>query len=80
MFPSLGLAELEDPETGERWLIDTANPRIRGRFAQEMKRRREDRIRLFQKLSLDHVELRSGEDHSLALQRFFRARARRMAA
>jgi uncharacterized protein (DUF58 family) len=80
VFPSLGLAELEDPETGERWLVDTASPRIRGRFAQEMKRRREERKRLFRKLQLDHVELRAGEDHSLALQRFFRARARRMAA
>lgn len=80
MFPSLGLAELEDPETGERWLIDTANPRIRGRFAQEMKKRREERTRLFRKLQLDHVELKAGEDHSLALQRFFKARARRMAA
>ena len=79
-FPSLGLAELEDPETGERWIIDTSDPRIRGRFTQEMRRRREDRTRFFQKLSLDHVELKSGEDHSLALQRFFRARARRMAA
>ncbi len=79
-FPSLGLAELEDPETHERWLIDTSDPRVRGRFAQEMKKRREDRSRFFKKLQLDSVELRSGEDHSLALQRFFRARARRMAA
>ncbi len=79
-FPALGLAELEDPETGERWLVDTSDPRIRGRFAVEMKRRRDERTKLFQKLQLDHVELRSGEDHSLALQRFFRARARRMAA
>jgi uncharacterized protein (DUF58 family) len=79
-FPSLGLVELEDPETKERWLVDTANPRIRGRFAQEMKKRRDERIKLFQRLQLDHVELRVGEDHSLALQRFFRARARRIAA
>jgi uncharacterized protein (DUF58 family) len=80
MFPALGLAELEDPETGERWLIDTSDPRIRGRFTQEMKRRRDERTRLFQKLQLDHVGLKAGEDHSLALQQFFRARARRMAA
>jgi uncharacterized protein (DUF58 family) len=79
-FPSLGLAELEDPETGERWLVDTSNPRIRGRFAEAMKKRREERIKLFRKLQLDHVELRSGEDYSRALQRFFQARARRMAA
>jgi uncharacterized protein (DUF58 family) len=79
-FPSLGLAEIEDPETGERWLVDTADPRVRGRFAEAMKKRREERKRLFQKLQLDHVELHAGEDYSHALQRFFRARARRIAA
>ena len=36
--------------------------------------------RTFRKLHLDHVELKAGEDYAGALQRFFRARSRRMAA
>ena len=79
-FPRLGLVELEDPETLRRYQVDTADPLVRGRFALEMGKRRLEREKLFKKLELDHVELRAGEDHARALTRFFRARARRMAA
>jgi uncharacterized protein (DUF58 family) len=79
-FPALGLVDLEDPETGERYLIDTSDPRIRGRFTLANAKRREERDRAFKKLSLDSVELKGNEDHAVALQRFFRMRAKRMAA
>jgi hypothetical protein len=45
-----------------------------------MAARRAERQRLFKKLELDHVELKAGEEYVSALTRFFRARARRMAA
>ncbi len=79
-FPALGLVDVEDAETGQRWLVDTSDPRVRGRFRLAMEKRRDDRARLFRKLQLDHVELKAHEDYASALQRFFRARARRMAA
>lgn len=79
-FPALGLVELEDAETGQRWLVDTSDPRVRGRFRLLMEKRRDERTRIFRKLQLDHVELKAGEDYAGALQRFFRARSRRMAA
>ncbi len=79
-FPRLGLVELEDPETGERFVVDTSDPLVRGRFARAMQAAREARRKLFKKLELDHVELSAGDDHGMALVRFFRARARRMAA
>lgn len=79
-FPSMGLLELMDPETEERWLVDTSDPRIRGHFAKEVKKRKEDRTKQFRKLQLDHIELSSSKDHSLALQQFFRARASRRAS
>lgn len=78
-FPSLGLVDLEDPETGQRVTVDTRNPRIRGRFTQAMETRRTERTRFFAKLKLDFVELKAGEEHALALQRFFRRRSRRLA-
>ncbi|MFZ5470639.1 MAG: DUF58 domain-containing protein [Myxococcota bacterium] len=79
-FPKLGLVDLEDPETGERALVDTSDPMVRGVFARSMQQRREERRKLFKKLELDHVELDAGSDYGGALARFFRARARRMAA
>jgi uncharacterized protein (DUF58 family) len=79
-FPALGIVDMEDPETGERFTVDTSDPRIRGRFSRYMAGRREERNRLFQKLELDSVELRADGDYAQALQKFFRRRARRMAA
>jgi hypothetical protein len=45
-----------------------------------MSRRRAERQKLFRKLELDHVELQAGEEYVTALARFFRTRARRLAA
>jgi hypothetical protein len=45
-----------------------------------MAARRDERNKLFKKLQLDSVELRANQEYSSALQKFFRLRARRMAA
>jgi uncharacterized protein (DUF58 family) len=79
-FPKLGLVELEDAETGERFLWDASSARGRAPFAQVMKQKAEARRRLFKELELDYVELRAGEEHGTALMKFFRARAKRVAA
>lgn len=79
-FPKLGLVALEDPETGDELVVDAGDPLVRGEFERLMQSGREERRRLFKKLELDHVELRAGEDYFNALARFFRLRARRMAA
>lgn len=79
-FPSLGLVQLEDAETGERMLVDASDPGVKRAFLRQRTEAREARTRLFQKLELDHVELLTGEEHGQALARFFKRRARRMAA
>jgi uncharacterized protein (DUF58 family) len=79
-FPSLGLVELEDPETGRRTLVDTSRASVARAFQHAMKVRRLERTQVFRRLELDAVELRAGEDHGEALVRFFRNRARRLAA
>jgi len=79
-FPNLGLVEMEDPESGERFIVDTSDPSVRAHYAQAMNASRTARRQLFKKLELDHVELEAGDDYGNALARFFRARARRLAA
>ena len=79
-FPKAGLVDMEDPETGLRIVVDTSDPLVRGDYARAMQTIRDERRKLFKKLELDHVELRAGEEYVAALARFFRARARRLAA
>ena len=76
-FPSLGIVDIEDPETGERATVDTSDPRVRGHFQKFMQQQRDARNKLFKRMQLDSVELRAHEEYGLALQKFFRARAHR---
>jgi len=76
-LPALGLAEVEDPESGRTAIVDLRDAGVRRRFAETMKKQREARRRLFRKLDLDHVEIACGEDYVAPLLGFFRARARR---
>lgn len=79
-LPRVGLVHLRDAETGAEALVDTNDTRVRAAFARAMRLRRDERQSLFDKLELESVELRAGGDHTRALTRFFRARARRQAA
>ena len=79
-FPSIGLVELEDPESGRRALVDTSERGVLRGYRSAMLSRREGLRTLFKKLELEHVELHAGEEYAAALARFFRARARRLAA
>ena len=79
-FPSMGLVELEDPESGRRVLVDTSERGVLRGYRSAMLSRREGLRTLFKKLELEHVELHAGEEYVAALARFFRARARRLAA
>jgi len=79
-FPAIGLVELEDPESGRRVLVDASDRRVISAYRGAMLSRRDGLRTLFKKLELDHVELHAGEEYVAALARFFRARARRLAA
>jgi len=79
-LPQAGIALVQDPETGERLRIDFGSSRVREHFAKLVAARREERTRMFRKLSMDFVELRAGEDYVKSLVTFFHTRARRLAA
>ncbi|MFO7675706.1 MAG: DUF58 domain-containing protein [bacterium] len=76
-LPGLGLVEVEDAETGELATIDCADPALRRAFEQHRAERREELAGLLRRLGIDHVPVRTNEDFTRALHRFFQARARR---
>jgi len=79
-LPDAGLIELEDPETGERLVVDSSDPKVRADYARWAQTAQQQRTHLFRRLRLDALELKAGEDPSPALHRFFQQRARRQAA
>ena len=78
-LPDVGLLELEDAETGEIILVDTASSGFRQAFEKEVSRSASELKRLFRRLSLDVVEILIRENYDLTIQPlldYFRKRAR----
>jgi uncharacterized protein (DUF58 family) len=76
-LPSVGLVELEDPETGDIVVFDTSGRDAR-KFNEDSRRMREAREALWKRLSLDAISLRTDRPYLPALTSFFEARARRL--
>jgi uncharacterized protein (DUF58 family) len=58
-LPDVGLAHFEDPETGETILVDTADKSVRAYYRVALRKQRETHVKLFRKLGLDHVVVRT---------------------
>jgi uncharacterized protein (DUF58 family) len=76
-LPDLGVLALEDAESGEVIEIDTGNAAIRRRFSEEASKRAQRLIADIRSEGVDTLELSTDAPYLPALQRFFRARARK---
>jgi uncharacterized protein (DUF58 family) len=76
-LPPVGLVELEDPETGERVVFDTAGREARA-WEHDARRAIEARDGLFRRLRMDAIRVRTDRAYLPALTTFFEARARRL--
>ncbi|HET6415681.1 MAG TPA: DUF58 domain-containing protein [Polyangiales bacterium] len=77
-LPDVGLALVEDLETGELVEVDTSNLAVRAEYAREAKRQRASREHLFRRLQLDHVTVSTEQDFVRPLTELFRLRQRRL--
>ena len=77
VLPDVGLARMEDPETGERVEVDTSHAGVRAAFAQRVADVDAERRRLFVRLGLDEIVVHTEHGYVDALLAFFRARTRR---
>jgi len=78
-LPDVGLALLEDLETGEVVEVDTSSRRVRAAYADAFTRRKTLREQTFRKLRVDHVTVRTDRPYVKPLAEFFRMRERRAA-
>jgi len=70
--PAVGHLALVDPETGARVDVDTSSRRVRERFAELERERRQMLTRELRRLRVDHVALSTDQDWLLALGRHLR--------
>jgi uncharacterized protein (DUF58 family) len=76
-LPALGFLELEDPESGERIVVNTSSDDFRRRFAEQVTRRKERIDRALRRSKVDVIDVETGEPYVRPLMRFFQERARR---
>jgi uncharacterized protein (DUF58 family) len=76
-LPAMGLVALEDPETGQTLVVDTADTRLRAEFRQRQQAARVERDRFLRSLDVDAINVRTDRPYAEALLRFFRERERR---
>ncbi len=77
-LPDVGLALIEDLETGELVEVDTSDLNVRANYAREAQRQRAAREHLFRRLQLDHVTVSTDRDFVRPLTELFRLRQRRL--
>ena len=78
-LPDVGLISVEDPESGERGVIDAGSARVRRHYADMARRRRQQFRETVRRTGVDLLELSTGESYERPLLRFFHERARRAA-
>lgn len=79
-LPRIGLAVVEDSETGEQMFVDTENRALRARFAGVAQRRENEIRTAFANAGIDALELATDDDLMDALIRFAALRKRRIAS
>ncbi len=77
-LPDVGLATFEDLETGEDVVVDTGDARVREHYKKTMRALRKEREKLFNKLSLDAVIVRTDGSFVQPIRNLFMMRARRI--
>ena len=76
-LPAVGFVELEEAESGERWVVDTRDWRVRDAFQREAQLARSERDRELRATDVDTIVVDTDRPYTEAILRFFRMRERR---
>jgi uncharacterized protein (DUF58 family) len=77
-IPDVGVLRVLDPETGDLVWVDTGSDSVRTRFADDVRDERAALTRIFRRLGVEPIELRTDAPVSTAVLSFFRRRERRL--
>jgi hypothetical protein len=70
-LPDVGLARLQDAETGEVMEVDTSDPGLRATYERAAQAREEALLDFFQRARIGSVELRTDRPYRRPLRVFF---------
>jgi uncharacterized protein (DUF58 family) len=76
-MPDMGLAKVEDPETGESFWVDTSSKDAQDRLRKEIQTRQEKFKKDARKIGFDMIPIATDQDYVEPLMSFFRMREKR---
>ena len=76
--PPMGFVEFEDPETGERVVVNTSGRAFQGRYGAGRAAARARADEVFRRSKVDSIDVTTGVPYERALRRFFEERGRRV--
>ena len=76
-FGNYGLMELEDAETGEVMVLDTASGEFRSTFQTQVEESTAGLKRSFQLINMDFIQIRTDKPYTVPLIQFFKMREKR---
>ncbi len=79
-IPDVGLAIVEDAETGEALEVDTGDPAVRAAFEQAARQRQENLREFFRRSRIGHLEIATDKPWANPLRTFLTLQARRRVA
>jgi uncharacterized protein (DUF58 family) len=77
-LPDVGLALLEDLETGQLYEVDTSDADVREAYQMRVSRERARREQMFKKLRLDAITVRTDRSYVEPISNLFKLRQKRM--
>jgi uncharacterized protein (DUF58 family) len=75
-LPDVGFVAIEDPESGDLAFVDTGGRGVRAAFGDALARERIETHRLFRRLGVDVIEVRTDQPYVRPLLSFFHRRER----
>ena len=76
-LPNVGLVEMEDPETGDLVLVDTASAAVRRAFAEKAVAEQEELKKFFRKTGIDTLPIATDRPYIDEVRALFKRRARK---
>jgi uncharacterized protein (DUF58 family) len=77
-IPDVGYIFLEDEETGEQMLVNTADKNFREAYTHQIKKRHQELLTKMKKLKVDIIRVNTNEPFYIPLRRFFNLREKRV--